>query len=234
MISNKIAKNLLDNSFIFKILFPYRYKELMAFTLAEVLITLLTIGIVASLVIPALITDTNDAEYKTALKKTAADLNQAFTQIRMQDSNGSVKGLFTSNSDIRDGFTKYLSITKQCDDSETIGNCWTVFQRYMNNTPITAGTSSGAILNNGVSLRFRYSSGNCTNVSMTSAGYPICGWIYADINGYRKGPNIWGKDLFGFWIMENRLMPMGFQGDSYVENDCSIYGVGCAAVYLAQ
>ncbi len=38
------------------------------FTLAEVLITLLIIGILASLIIPAVINDTKEAELKVALK----------------------------------------------------------------------------------------------------------------------------------------------------------------------
>jgi prepilin-type N-terminal cleavage/methylation domain-containing protein len=47
------------------------------FTLAEVLVTLTIIGVIAALTIPALLQGTNQAEYKTALKKAVATLNQA-------------------------------------------------------------------------------------------------------------------------------------------------------------
>lgn len=40
-----------------------------AFTLAEVLITLAIIGIVAALSIPSVISNTQQAEYRTGLKK---------------------------------------------------------------------------------------------------------------------------------------------------------------------
>lgn len=46
------------------------------FTLAEVLITLVIIGVIAAMTIPTLINSTGDQEYKTGLKKAFATLNQ--------------------------------------------------------------------------------------------------------------------------------------------------------------
>ena len=48
-----------------------------AFTLAEVLITLGIIGVVAAMTIPTLISNTNGAQFKTAYKKALSTLNQA-------------------------------------------------------------------------------------------------------------------------------------------------------------
>jgi len=47
------------------------------FTLAEVLITLGIIGVVAAMTIPTLIANTNSAKFKSQFKKTLATLNQA-------------------------------------------------------------------------------------------------------------------------------------------------------------
>jgi prepilin-type N-terminal cleavage/methylation domain-containing protein len=47
------------------------------FTLAEVLLTLLIIGVVASLVIPGIIADTQEQELKTAWKKAYATISNA-------------------------------------------------------------------------------------------------------------------------------------------------------------
>ncbi len=47
------------------------------FTLAEVLITLGIIGVVAAMTIPTLISNTNGAQFKTAYKKALSVLNQA-------------------------------------------------------------------------------------------------------------------------------------------------------------
>ncbi|MDD3237979.1 MAG: type II secretion system protein [Candidatus Gastranaerophilales bacterium] len=48
-----------------------------AFTLAEVLITLVIIGVIAALTIPSLLNDTNDKEIRTGVKKAYSMLSQA-------------------------------------------------------------------------------------------------------------------------------------------------------------
>lgn len=51
------------------------YKK--AFTLAEVLITLGIIGVVAAITIPTLIANTNNQKYRSQFKKTVSTLSQA-------------------------------------------------------------------------------------------------------------------------------------------------------------
>ena len=51
-------------------------KNKSGFTLAEVLVTLAVIGIVAALAVPSLLNNTNNSQYKTGLKKSVALLNQ--------------------------------------------------------------------------------------------------------------------------------------------------------------
>ena len=56
------------------------------FTLAEVLITLGIIGVVAAMTIPTLISNTNGAQFKTGFKKALSTLNQAaIMQVAMED-----------------------------------------------------------------------------------------------------------------------------------------------------
>ena len=50
----------------------------LAFTLSEVLITLVIIGIVAAMTIPSIIQSTNDSQYKVALKKNYSNFSKAF------------------------------------------------------------------------------------------------------------------------------------------------------------
>ena len=58
------------------------------FTLAEVLITLAIIGVVAALTIPSVILNTNQTEYKSALKKAVSVVNQAVS-LRLATENDS-------------------------------------------------------------------------------------------------------------------------------------------------
>ena len=54
-------------------------KRLIGFTLAEVLITLAIIGVVAALSIPAVISNSQQQEFKTGLRKAVSVLNSAIT-----------------------------------------------------------------------------------------------------------------------------------------------------------
>ena len=56
-----------------------------AFTLAEVLITLAIIGVVAAITIPSVIVNTQQNEFKTGLKKAVSVLNQAIMMAQAQD-----------------------------------------------------------------------------------------------------------------------------------------------------
>ncbi len=58
------------------------------FTLAEVLITLGIIGVVAAMTIPTLISNTNGAQFKTAYKKSLSVLNQAvLLNVALEDTD---------------------------------------------------------------------------------------------------------------------------------------------------
>ena len=68
------------------------------FTLAEVLITLGIIGVVAAMTMPTLMNQTNGAQYKTAYKKAlsamsqAVVLNVALDDYNMADTDNTVAG----------------------------------------------------------------------------------------------------------------------------------------------
>lgn len=212
------------------------------FTLAEVLITLVVIGIVASLTIPVLIQKTNQAEYVTALKNNYSVLSQVVERLK-NDNAGSLVGAFQNANQTRDAFAKYLSVVKTCNGS---GNCWpNVTYGYDGSDMLSYSgfsTSPSLTLNNGLSISFNYSQGsaNCTSTWTTTPGveYPpgkVCSLIYIDTNGL-KPPNTWGKDIFEFWLLKDRLVPVGTAEDMWgtAGNICSTSdkGRGCAAYYL--
>ena len=57
------------------------------FTLAEVLITLGIIGIVASMTLPSIINDYRDKETVTEVRKTYSDIYNAINNARISDGN---------------------------------------------------------------------------------------------------------------------------------------------------
>ena len=62
----------------------------------------------------------------------------------------------------------------------------------------------------------------------------LLGFIMYDVNG-KKGPNTWGKDVFGLNIYENKFEPFGKnESISEQKKDCSHNGSGlyCSNYYL--
>ena len=86
------------------------------FTLAEVLITLVIIGVIASMTIPTLMNKTNKQEYVAGLKKVYSSLSQATQKIISEEGlpRADIGGWATSNQAVYDMYKKYLSVTKDC------------------------------------------------------------------------------------------------------------------------
>lgn len=64
----------------------------------------------------------------------------------------------------------------------------------------------------------------------------IYGIIMYDVNG-RRGPNVWGKDIFGMNVYASKLEPMGKREDPInVSSDCSKHGTGiyCSTYVLKE
>ncbi|MDD3013039.1 MAG: prepilin-type N-terminal cleavage/methylation domain-containing protein [Candidatus Gastranaerophilales bacterium] len=217
-------------------------KKYSAFTLAEVLITLLIIGVISSIVIPSIVQDTQNSELKIAWKKTYSDLDLATRKI-MADNAGNVKSVFTNSNSLKNEYKNHLSYVKDCNEGLSRGNCW-----HASGVPKPfAGTSvpyadiygnyPSLILNNGALVSIHLASSSCTN---GQAGITVCGWYFIDINGF-KGPNIQGKDIFAVYLLGNTLRVMGAPNDPYPPSTtCTSSstgpgsGLGCSALYLYQ
>ncbi len=78
-----------------------------AFTLAEVLITLAIIGVVAAIAIPSVISNSQQQEYKTGLKKAVSVLNSAITMNMALDGETPY-----DNKDTFNYLKKHMSVIK--------------------------------------------------------------------------------------------------------------------------
>ena len=87
------------------------------FTLAEVLITLAIIGIVAALTIPSVISNYQQQEFKTGLKKAVSVLNEAIQTNIAQDGETPYE-----NSDLFSYLQKHMSVLKTMDYSTCYDN----------------------------------------------------------------------------------------------------------------
>lgn len=82
------------------------------FTLAEVLITLVIIGVIAAMTIPTLMNSTNNQEFRVGLKKAISTLNQAMSlNYALEGTQVGTTSTLTNAKDIVDNlFKKRMSV----------------------------------------------------------------------------------------------------------------------------
>jgi len=159
-----------------------------AFTLAEVLITLGIIGVVAAMTIPTLISNTNGAQFKTAYKKALSTLNQAvLMNVAMDDTDfsGMVK-----DADKDSGITVEEFLKSRLQSANEITDSYTALPTiaaYKANDD----DSDNVTVNNAADIVFAFADGtafayNKTTDAACTKEAPCYGYI--DVNS-ESGPN---------------------------------------------
>jgi len=194
-----------------------------AFTLAEILITIATIGIVAAMTIPSLISKYNRYTTATKLKKTYSELLQV---IRLSETdNGSFREWDYSLSD-KEFAEKYIIPYFQNVETKGHNNIeliklngekehrWGYVFKYNGKSAVISNTVVGTV-----------------NVKYAS--------ILVDINGSPKTPQV-GRDLFEFtlfnytyltgaWVL-TPLCPQGEHYGLYPGGIAGYWGTYCASI----
>lgn len=151
------------------------------FTLAEVLITLGIIGVVAAMTMPTLLNSTNGAQYRTAYKKALSVLSQAVVLNVALDDYDLSQATTSSDTDTAKAslYSLFRNRMNVVSDSGTSNvDSWTAG----NDNTAKFGDSSNYTMffNDGISFTFAKSAAQCTQTD------PCKGAI--DING-AKNPN---------------------------------------------
>lgn len=209
------------------------------FTLAETLITLAIIGIVAAITIPVLYNDYHKHQYVSQLKKVYTEVNQALIQLANDygcPGDLVCAGLFTSASDnypFGSKIVKKFKVVKDCGTNNGLGCAPTNVKAGYNGSGTIynydddsfSQTSGGYrfIISDGASIIVSSPKADCSwNDSISGSRKTgnltqTCGRIIVDINGPQNGPNFRGRDIFHFWISNGRgplLYPVGGSDDN--------------------
>ena len=187
-------------------------KGIKAFTLAETLITLAIIGVVATLTIPNLIANYQRSQFEAAFKQGYSFLLHT-TQLYLKE-NDSLYGTektSTWSRPLQNDFDKYTKTKK-------ISNV-----PYGKNTYKTFNGKTSPVWNNG-GTRYQLDSGATIQFDV---------WLYEatrlwyDVNG-DKGPNRLGYDIFIFIVDDKKgVIPAGTPGYLSANNfACSTTGTG--------
>ena len=193
-----------------------------AFTLAEVLITLGIIGVVAAMTLPTVLNNIQNKELEAQFKKSYSIISQAL--LLMQNNEGydvssdnfsnthafmtAFKEYFLKYSSC-EGISRCTSTQSRINEYKTFNSSKAIYTGYMDDANAIIGASMDVY----------------TNADLTNNGFIMT----IDINGINKKPNKWGHDLFSFQIINSKIVPVGMKGtqvfgdkDLTPEKYCSI------------
>lgn len=207
-------------------------KGFKGFTLAEVLITLVIIGVVAAITVPAVLQSTERQETVSKLKKAYSVLQQATTKIATEE--GVQVGDFSlmPEDEFFDKFINTVHTMKLCKSGagcfpdkpiKTLaGSDWKVYNEG-NSLITTDGTAFGWVKGG-----TDYCAGK--GISQEDLQNSV-GRFIVDLNGAAP-PNRFGYDVFFFIMVQGKgVVPAGAADHS----DCKKNGLGitCASVVLS-
>ena len=203
------------------------------FTLAEVLITLGIIGIVAAMTIPTLM-------QKYQVKRTVALLREDQSIIAQMfklaiEENGEPEGwigLETHNEEsakvLAEKMNPHWKLALDCGVEDKNGDCF-----YNGDLKFLTGGSAGNYATTREIYKVKLSNG--TGILYYFYNNPFRIYFVIDVNGDKK-PNVIGRDIF--WIVYTSgkgLKPFGAPNEEYdYRVDCKLnsYGHGCAYYVL--
>lgn len=198
----------------------FQNKQEQAFTLAEVLITLGIIGVVAALTLPSLINRTKNRELHTAFLKTYSELNQVAQKYYADNEISVTEANIDSHSNLSSqimteyykGATKLTNGGMGTKDEE--GNYKAFYSiRTLNGHKYSGGensqgSNSSFICDN--SPFYLTASGAVIIFNDNATGKDQTGPVVCvDVNG-QKAPNRYGMDYFLFaFTKDGKVVPMG-------------------------
>ncbi len=197
----------------------FHFSKILGFTLAEVLITLGIVGIIASLTIPSLIDKYKEKEYSTKLKKLYNIMSIAVNNAILENGTvdewgltGSWNNTEENQNIIIDKIAPYLNIIERCKTASDC-NAKKYSTKYLDNSK-NGDAIPRILLNDGSTITSIYIVHSLCKTSRGAGAYlsNVCATIDFDLNG-NKAPNILGIDIYSFYITKNGFYPKGTKGD---------------------
>lgn len=203
------------------------------FSLAEIVVTLLIIGVVAALTMPSLVEDVNRKEHATRLKSVNSALNQAVSKMEIDNGPVGKNQYWTDAKQFWPLFTEQFNTFKICGLNEK--GCFTEsITKGLNGDDWALYDGSSYTMRTADGIAYNFNPTECKVDKGVSAediknGF---GRFLVDVNS-EKGPNKFGEDLFFFCIVKNKgIVPAGTDKTT----DCvrTSSGITCAAKVIRE
>ena len=202
-----------------------------AFTLAEVLITLGIIGVVATMTLPTLNQKLEDQKNMSTLKKTYSILQQA-TNLAIAEHEtpeywGMVDNSVESVTSVYNYYKPFFNMMRECPNKP---GCWGYPTKYLNGSVYwsahnTSWYQYAFTLVDGVNVLIDiYPANQIQTLFGIDVDYD-CAVFLVDINADRL-PNQIGRDMFAFVVTERGMQPAGLNNI----NNCNVNDMGFQCV----
>lgn len=191
-----------------------------AFTMAEVLMVLAVIGVVAAMALPRLSDNVDEQALVAGVRKAYSDLQIAYDAMvtRYGEPDGWLSGFGKDSTKrkeatelLKNRLKESLDVDLDCGNSDTGCMSTSITDAYY--LKLKSGT--GLAISIAGDLDF-----TCSDFQ--DKYYPCAfGNIYVDVNGPDKGPNQDGYDIFDFVLSANGVEPEGLSYASgiYIYDD---------------
>lgn len=187
-------------------------KKHLAFTIAEILIVLGIIGVIAEMTMPEVIQNADETKYRSFTETMYSQIYSAYSSMK-DENGGSLVSAFSSDSDLFNAFASKFTYSDRADGAaNTRSLCY--FPTYypfitdMTHGGILTTTPVGCLrLRNGATLTQVNITGGATAYNNYKCNVPpnkICTYLIVDMND-SNGPNIVFKDISIFSIGPDKI-----------------------------
>lgn len=205
-----------------------------SFTLAEVLIVLGIIGVIAAITIPSLMSNTSKNVYYSQFQEGNAIITNAAMQV-YQDHNFNIADEFAEAKDVINELATKLKYQKICDSTNYDGVCWHSDNSGLGSPEVAMNLTKtrpifdvnhvydGILLNNGmlIGISDNFFDSTCSSAwswDDATGERTYCADIFIDVNGIKE-PNIMGRDIFGYNLGKYKFDPDGLDNQDISLSD---------------
>lgn len=200
-------------------------KMKLAFTLAEVLITLGIIGVVATITIPTLITNIQDKQFRVKFKESISIISQAMKTVYADTEETYTTIDWTQMPVYFCKLEKPLKVMNSGIDCSKVDE--DSIYESSSNWPLKKGGTSWDKKwydkkGNPQILNGAYQPLTMDLINGMRINFNCFRWIWVDVNG-EKGPNTVGRDIYMMYVLDGESSPtLGFKNNNSVTaNACT-------------